>query len=302
MIEKRDDPFGLPSIGIPAELLFHPELTMTERVLFGYLRNLSQSSRGCYASNRWLGQLLQVGPQTISNSIAALKEWGFITVETTQKRGSKEVDRRIFIDDEYPKRYKKMVEMIHDVLNEEGSLIESDFTRIKKLIGSYSKTYRNQEREEEREPKSKSKSKTSLSQLAVATAEAEEILSEVKEKDKRYISFAQKLDEILQSIGRKKQKDSTLQSWSKHFRLLHQIEQIDVATINKTLEWYKLNIAKEYVPECHCAKSFRSKFSKLQSAIQRDKRPVRGNSIKPGHVAKDQTYNIVDRRINTEDL
>ena len=38
--------FGLPDIGIPSEVLFHPELTNTEKMLFGYLRNLSQTEKG----------------------------------------------------------------------------------------------------------------------------------------------------------------------------------------------------------------------------------------------------------------
>ena len=46
--------FGLPDIGIPAEILFHPKLSNTEKILFGLIRNLAHGEKGCYASNSWL--------------------------------------------------------------------------------------------------------------------------------------------------------------------------------------------------------------------------------------------------------
>ena len=38
---------GLPSIGIPAEILFHPELSNTEKILFGFIRNLAYTILEC---------------------------------------------------------------------------------------------------------------------------------------------------------------------------------------------------------------------------------------------------------------
>jgi DNA-binding transcriptional regulator YhcF (GntR family) len=284
--DEHEITFGLPSVGIPAEVLFHPYLSATEKILFGYIRNLAQSSKGCWASNRWLGQFLHVGTQTVSNGVSNLRDYGFLIVEFSNKSGTSEQNRSIFINDHFTARYRFMVKTIHDALEKFGYVPDEDMTRIKNFIDPSQKITKKGEREEESKPKSK----TSLSQLAVATVEAEELLSGVRERNKRYHSFAQKLDEILQLLGRKKQRESTLQSWANDFRLLHTADEIDPTTIRKALEWYAVNIGKEYIPECYSGKSFRSKFSKLQSAIQRSKRPQRGERIGYGHVAKERIY------------
>ena len=39
--ENKECYLGLPDIGIPAEVLFHPELSEVEKLIFGFLRNLS---------------------------------------------------------------------------------------------------------------------------------------------------------------------------------------------------------------------------------------------------------------------
>ena len=97
------NPFGLPHITIPAEVLFHPELTPREKMLFGFIWNLTRSAEGmfsCWASNRYLGELLQVKPETISGAVANLQKHGFIIVQLG-RRGDGMVTRDIFINDNY---------------------------------------------------------------------------------------------------------------------------------------------------------------------------------------------------------
>lgn len=105
--------FGLPSLGIPAEILFHPKFSHVEMMLFGFIRNLSKSSRGCWASNRWLGELLRVGPQTISNGLKKLEDYKFIKREYKKKKLTDEKERAIFIDNSYHELYKPIVELFH---------------------------------------------------------------------------------------------------------------------------------------------------------------------------------------------
>ena len=115
MPKNKEIEIGIPSIGIPGEVLFNPELTPTEKIFFGLLRNLSKSKRGCWASNRYLGDLIGVGKQTISNSIANLDKFGYIIVKrSSDKKGNKQ--RNIFIDLKYTEKYKSLIESVHDMV------------------------------------------------------------------------------------------------------------------------------------------------------------------------------------------
>jgi len=106
--ENKEVEFGLPSIGIPAEVLFNPKITKTEKILFGFLRNLSQKEEGCWASNRYLGIINGIKPQTVSVAISNLKKWGYITVEYSTNISGVQI-RHIHISTDYPKTYRKLV-------------------------------------------------------------------------------------------------------------------------------------------------------------------------------------------------
>lgn len=149
---EKEFELGLPSIGIPSEVLFNPFLTATEQKLFGFIRNLSQSKRGCWATNNYLASLFipKLTSQTISNGIAKLKKYAYINVEylkqTTQKGIVKE--RRVYINNDYPKLYRPIVELIHqELFSNQNNSISLDgiykylYTYIKNIIYAYKKTY-----------------------------------------------------------------------------------------------------------------------------------------------------------------
>ena len=129
-------PFGLPDIGIPFEVLFHPGLNNTEKILYGFIRNLSHSEKGCYATNAWLAGLLGVGKQTITNSISNMDKWGVVIVKQDEETDV----RRIYINAEYTDIYNKF-------LSKKGykdinrGVLEKLYPSIKNLIGSYPLTY-----------------------------------------------------------------------------------------------------------------------------------------------------------------
>jgi len=107
--EKEEIQFGIPDIGIPAEVLFNPKLTETEKMLFGFLRNLSQTKDGCWASNKYLGKLLYKKGWTISQAITNLTNNEYITTRYEQKQNGIQI-RRIYINPRYPIIYRKAVE------------------------------------------------------------------------------------------------------------------------------------------------------------------------------------------------
>jgi len=128
--------FGLPAIGIPSEVLFHPELSNTEKILYGLIRNLASSERGCYASNKWLSGLLGVNKQTISNSVANLKQWELIIVRLKYDDELERTERRIFLNPEYPLIYSRMLtEKGYKKINK--AVLKNLYPSIKNLIGSY---------------------------------------------------------------------------------------------------------------------------------------------------------------------
>ena len=122
--------FGLPSIGIPGEVLFNSHLTLTDKVLFGFIRNLSKSKSGCWASNRYLGELIGVRPQTISLSVSKLKKYGYITVKFEEKKLTKETIRRIYENPEYPKIYENLVKLFHEIYVEHKDEAKRDLDTL----------------------------------------------------------------------------------------------------------------------------------------------------------------------------
>lgn len=78
MEEFDDVEYGLPDILIPAELLACKTISWTERALFGYIRNLCYSPKGCYASNAHLAKMLFCTVSTVSHGISHLTDAGFI--------------------------------------------------------------------------------------------------------------------------------------------------------------------------------------------------------------------------------
>lgn len=127
--------FGLPNIVIPAEVLFHSQLSSTEKILFGVINNLSATEDGCWASNKYLANFLNLKSQTISNAVSTLKNLGFLEVIITQRPDGIQV-RRIFIDKDYLRKYEGMLIEAYKKINKDIILKKSK-TPIKKIKDPY---------------------------------------------------------------------------------------------------------------------------------------------------------------------
>lgn len=102
--------FGLPNIVIPAEVLFNDALTQTEKLLFGFLKNLTANADGyCWASNRYLGRLLNVRADTTSSAINNLSREGYLRLRYTIRSDGMQV-RKIYINKEYTATYEYLLE------------------------------------------------------------------------------------------------------------------------------------------------------------------------------------------------
>ena len=105
--ESSEGRFYFHFLSVPAEAVLNPSLTQTEVLLFSFIKNMSKTVLGCWASNGYFANILRVTKRTISNSICHLQDEGYISV--IQHEGK----RRIFIDSRYKKQYFKLVELFN---------------------------------------------------------------------------------------------------------------------------------------------------------------------------------------------
>lgn len=103
---------------------------------------------------------------------------------------------------------------------------------------------------------------------------------------KIYQSLSEQLKDIVSSINKITLGTRTHQ-WASHFRKLNEIDKVPFSRIREVLKWYEEHIGEEFVPECYSAESFRIKFNKLESAMERSgsekkkKTPKRIGTAKP---------------------
>jgi hypothetical protein len=137
---------GIAGLGLPPEVLFNPCLLEKEKILFGFIRLLSQTSRGCYASNNYLSELLLCSEQYISNGVKKLSQLGYINIKLeTRPYGGK--TRQIFINENYKIHYRKLIEKVHEYLysrdNENNTRLKLQlFSTITTVILDYNYSYR----------------------------------------------------------------------------------------------------------------------------------------------------------------
>lgn len=266
--EEQEGRWGLPDIGIPSEILFHPELTNTEMILFGILRNLSQSPRGCWATNRFLGKLLRVGPQTISNGVQNLKKWKFILVRFVPDRMTGENERRIYINPEYSRIYRKLSEAGNELQTGNTDLLEEQYRDIKNLIRPPKETYNN-EVEREKDSKYNNFMDENLSSKPKRTTNLSPS-NKSAERSAAFIPIAEMLVDIVRQKKNIQCPPSKLKQWADEIRKLSEQEKINPAKIERNLKIYSSHYLEEYWPVIESGSSLREKWSKLENAITRN--------------------------------
>jgi len=111
-ITDEEVKFGLPGIYIPAEVFLNPNLTLSEKMTFGLIKSLSKSSKGCWATNRYLGNLLGCSKNHITKILQKLNENHYIIIKWIKIGPNKQ--RRIYEATDYMERYKLLVQNFHD--------------------------------------------------------------------------------------------------------------------------------------------------------------------------------------------
>lgn len=85
---------GLGGAYIPAHVLFAKGLSPRAKLLFGRIMGLDSGERGCYASNEFLAQALEIEPETVTRILYELIDRGFIVREFV--RVGNHVERRLY--------------------------------------------------------------------------------------------------------------------------------------------------------------------------------------------------------------
>ena len=87
----------LKGIWIPAKIILNKNLTTTEKLVLSIILYLSEKQKYCFASNKYIGEIINVTSGRISKVVSKLKEKCYIKVKLNYKNGSKEVESRAII-------------------------------------------------------------------------------------------------------------------------------------------------------------------------------------------------------------
>jgi len=80
---------------IPASVRYDNELRPNEKLMYGEITALANSTGQCWASNNYFAELYDVTPQAVSGWINDLKKKGYIEVDIIYKDNTKEIKNRI---------------------------------------------------------------------------------------------------------------------------------------------------------------------------------------------------------------
>lgn len=80
---------------IPASVRYDNELRPNEKLMYGEITALANSTGECWASNNYFAELYDVTPQAVSGWINNLKRKGYIEIDITYKDNTKEIKNRI---------------------------------------------------------------------------------------------------------------------------------------------------------------------------------------------------------------
>lgn len=78
----NNDITNLRYVEVPVVVLLDEDLSTTTKLLMGLITTLSMQEGFCFASNRYLSNLMKVSRRTITSCIASLRKKNYIRVES----------------------------------------------------------------------------------------------------------------------------------------------------------------------------------------------------------------------------
>lgn len=87
----------LKGLWIPAEILLNEELSDKEKIILAIILYLSEETKSCFASNKYIANIVNVTHERVSKIISSLKDKGYVSVKLKYKTDSKEIEERQII-------------------------------------------------------------------------------------------------------------------------------------------------------------------------------------------------------------
>lgn len=84
----------LKGLWIPADILLNEDLSDKEKIILSMILYLSEESKSCFASNKYIANIVNVTHERVSKIISALKDKGYVSVKLKYKKDSKEIEER----------------------------------------------------------------------------------------------------------------------------------------------------------------------------------------------------------------
>ena len=84
----------LKGLWIPVEILLNKDLSDKEKIILSMILYLSEETKSCFASNKYIASIVNVTANRVSKIISSLKDKGYIKVKLKYKTDSKEIEER----------------------------------------------------------------------------------------------------------------------------------------------------------------------------------------------------------------
>ena len=113
---------------ITAKVLMAKDLSSTQKLLMALISNLSNEKGYCYASNKYLGECLDISQITVSKNVAELEEKGYISRILNIDPVSKEIKMRVIIIKEHPNTGGMVEKGKTSRRKRKDPMVENDYT------------------------------------------------------------------------------------------------------------------------------------------------------------------------------
>ena len=84
----------LKGLWIPVEVLLNKDLSDKEKIILSIILYLSEETKSCFASNKYIASIVNVTANRVSKIISSLKDKEYIKVKLKYKTDSKEIEER----------------------------------------------------------------------------------------------------------------------------------------------------------------------------------------------------------------
>jgi hypothetical protein len=113
---------------ITAKVLMAKDLSSTQKLLMALISNLSSEKGYCYASNKYLGECLDISQITVSKNIAGLEDKGYLSRVLNIDPVSKQIKLRVLIIKEHPNTWGMVEKGKTSRRKRKDPMVENDYT------------------------------------------------------------------------------------------------------------------------------------------------------------------------------